>query len=87
MNHKHHQDCQKLLDRLNAYIDGDLETELCQQIEVHLDCCPDCSIILSTLEKTIELCQQDSQNTQLPDDVRQRLYQCLDLELYADQQR
>ena len=47
-------DCKKMLQELNLYIDGELENELCQQLEVHLKGCDQCRIVLDTTTKTIE---------------------------------
>lgn len=70
-----HEDahCQQLLARLNDYIDGDLDSDLCRLLEAHLDSCSNCTIVLNTLEKTIELCKLEGEKTTLPDETRQRL--------------
>ena len=80
---KKHENCQTMLAYLSDYVDGELNKELCSQLETHLADCPDCSIVIDTLKKTIYLYQKNSNNTdQVPDDVRERLYKCLNLEMF-----
>jgi len=78
---KEHENCQTMLTFLSDFVDGDLDQDLCLQIETHLSECPDCAIVVDTLKKTIYLYQSNSKNTvQVPDDVRERLFKCLNLE-------
>jgi anti-sigma factor (TIGR02949 family) len=80
---KKHENCQTMLAYLSDYVDGELNKELCSQLETHLADCPDCSIVIDTLKKTIYLYQKNSNNTDhVPDDVRERLYKCLNLEMF-----
>ena len=54
------------------YIDGELEKDLCQQLESHLKDCDQCRIVLDTTKKTIEI-YRDQTPMDLPEDVRSRL--------------
>ncbi len=81
MSHQHKADCQQILTNLSAYIDGELDEALCQQIKTHLETCQDCRIVIDTLRKTIDICQKDGEKTTLPQDVRTRLLAHLDLEV------
>lgn len=83
MNDKHDLSCQIIMDNLGDYLDGDLEPELCADIEKHIDTCQDCQIVINTLKKTIHLYQVTARDTILPPDMRRRLYAKLDLEDYA----
>jgi anti-sigma factor (TIGR02949 family) len=80
MSHKHHFDCEDTLQNLNAYIDGELDHAMCDEIEEHIQHCPNCQVIVNTLRKTIEIYQADGRDTHLPEDVRNRLYACFDLD-------
>jgi len=64
MMHQHNTDCKMILNNLSAYIDGELDEDLCQQI----------------VKKTIDIYQKDGEKTTLPPDVRTRLFACLALE-------
>jgi anti-sigma factor (TIGR02949 family) len=78
--------CRELLSSLSEFIDGALETELCAQIESHLAECENCRIVVDSLRKTITLYQQTSQEPDLPEDVRLRLFKRLDLEDFFHKQ-
>jgi len=83
MKHEHNLGCQDILKNLNAYIDGELDAAMCNQVEAHIEACPDCQIVVNTLKKTIQLYQVDSQDTALPPEARKRLFACLDLDDYV----
>jgi anti-sigma factor (TIGR02949 family) len=71
--------CQSLLNSLSEYVDGTLRDELCRQIENHLSECEDCRVVVDTLKKTIYLYHTTSR-TDMPPEVRERLFRRLDLE-------
>ncbi len=71
-------ECGRMLSALSDYIDGELEQELCAQIEAHMADCPDCKLMVDTLRKTLVLYRQQGQ-VEVPLDVKQRLYKVLDL--------
>ncbi len=79
MNKHSHSDCQEIIKRINAYIDGELDSSQCAQLEAHIDACTDCQIVFNTLKKTIQLCQGDREQISLPPEVRQRLLDSLGL--------
>jgi anti-sigma factor (TIGR02949 family) len=85
MKHEHGFDCKDTIQNLNAFIDGELDAILCEEIEEHLQDCPNCQVVVNTLKKTIQIYQSDSRITQLPKDVRERLYACFDLDDDAKQ--
>jgi len=73
--------CHERMRYINEYIDGDIDEDLCQEIERHLDHCPDCQIIVDTLTRTVKLYRNLAQtHIDLPMDVEERLMQCLNLE-------
>ncbi|HKZ43551.1 MAG TPA: anti-sigma factor [Anaerolineales bacterium] len=81
-----HENCQSMLLLLSDFIDGELNSEFCEAIEDHLAECPDCSIVVDTLKRTISLYKESSiKPVRVPEDVRERLYKCLDLEEFIDQ--
>ena len=78
--HIHSLHCKQLLGNLSDYIDGTIQAELCAEIEKHLKECKNCRIVVDTLRKTIELYEiSDLKDQALPADVRDRLFQKLDL--------
>ncbi len=81
-----HMACEDILNKLNDYIDGELNPLLCEKINAHIESCPDCQVVVNTLKKTIHLYQNDRENTTLPAEARKRLYACLDLDDYLEKQ-
>jgi predicted anti-sigma-YlaC factor YlaD len=77
--HVHTQQCRQLLGSLSDYIDGELQAELCAQIEEHMKDCDNCRIVVNTLRKTVELYEQANPSAELPTDVRERLFVKLEL--------
>ena len=79
-----HEDCRQLLNSLSDYIDGDLQQELCDEIELHMKDCDNCRIVVDTLSKTISLYQTSSEPAVVPEGVRQRLFHRLDLDEFLN---
>jgi len=79
-----HEECRKLLNSLSDYVDGDLQQELCDEIELHMKDCENCRIVIDTLSKTISLYQTSPESTVVPDEVRQRLFHRLDLDEFLN---
>lgn len=71
--------CKSLLSSLSDYVDGSAQEEICRRLEDHLSDCEDCRVVVDTLKKTIYLYHADT-STNLPGDVRERLFQRLDLD-------
>lgn len=80
--HQHDAKCSNLLGNLSDYIDGDLQSELCVQIEEHMKTCENCRVVVNTLKKTVELYEKCSENAELPGDVKERLFAKLELDDY-----
>ena len=71
-------DCRHLLGDLSDYLDGQASTELCAEIERHLEDCANCRVVIDTLRQTIRL-YRDLPGPALPPAARARLYHSLDL--------
>ena len=74
-----HQNCESLLGSLSEYIDGELNPELCQEIEKHLEGCENCRIVVDTLRKTI-LLYRDYGVAPMPAQAHARLVRALKLQ-------
>ncbi len=80
--HVHSPQCKQMLGSLSEYIDGELQAELCAQLEEHIKDCDNCRIVVDTLKKTVELYEHANPTAALPHDVRERLFLKLELEGY-----
>ncbi len=74
------EECKHLVESLSDYIDGTLSEALCAELEKHLCECQDCRVVVDTTRKTIELYQAQELESELPKDVRARLFYRLDLQ-------
>ena len=79
MSHEHGE-CRKLLGSLSDFVDGDLEAQICAEIERHLVDCDNCRIVVDSLRKTVYLYKTTTEPAAVPEDVRERLFRCLDLD-------
>ena len=79
IDHSHPSQCEQWLGSLSDYIDGELQAQLCAEIEEHLKDCNNCRIVVNTLRKTVELYEKTTDQAELPDSVRERLFLKLDL--------
>ncbi len=76
-----HENCRHLLGALSDYVDGEAEAAICAEIERHLAGCDNCRVVVDTLKKTVYLYHDVATETpDLPAEVRQRLYQRLNLD-------
>lgn len=49
------QPCQALCAQLSGYLDGEVAAEVCAAIDAHLATCPDCRVVVNTLDRTVRL--------------------------------
>jgi anti-sigma factor RsiW len=75
-----HDKCRQLLGTLSEYVDGELNEDLCQVLEEHIEDCEDCRIVVDTLRKTVNIYHMTAETEILPDEIRQRLFKSLSLE-------
>ena len=73
------KNCKSLLSSLSDYVDGTAEEAICRELEHHLADCENCRIVVDTLEKTVYLYRANVE-TDLPVDVRKRLFKHLKLD-------
>ena len=66
--------CRQVVDKISEYLDGELDPELVQELERHLEHCEDCRIVVDTTHKTVEIFYR-TEPAALPEDVRERLNQ------------
>jgi len=77
-------ECHALVSDLSEYVEGCLSSDLCAELERHLQGCENCRIVINTLRKTIELYHHDSSTPEeLPAELRERLLARLDLHDYT----
>ncbi len=85
VDHEITEVCRGLKDKLSAYLDGELESALCAEIEQHLKGCKNCQVVVDTLNKTITL-YRDYGQEEVPPQAHERLTHVLHLEMLKKQQ-
>lgn len=78
-NHDHEK-CARYLSEISDYIDGDLDLRLCKELEEHMAGCTNCTVVVNTLRRTIELYQGEDTAEELPPDAKKRLFKRLSLD-------
>ena len=68
--------CKRYFEKISEYLDGELDTAACLEIEVHLKECPECRRCVDSLKKTIDLCRETAQE-KVPSEMRARLKSAL----------
>ncbi len=80
MPHQSSSLCKMLLSYISEYIDGELEAQLCVEIEKHLAECEDCRVLVDTTHKTVMLYQRYYRHSaiNLPPETNARLWEALE---------
>lgn len=58
--------CTQIEEWLMDFCSGELSAEYCQQIRVHLECCPPCLTLVESYQVTIKVGRQLPQRTMPP---------------------
>jgi anti-sigma factor RsiW len=77
------EECKKDFERISEYLDGELNDDICREMENHLRHCPECRKCVDSLRKSIELCKKAAEEEITPDmrgRLRAALRDCFDLE-------
>jgi anti-sigma factor (TIGR02949 family) len=80
MKTEHDLECKDLLGNLSNFIDGELDDGMCAELKRHMAGCENCRVVFDTTTRTIYLYQTSVNETELPADVRGRLFNTLHLE-------
>jgi hypothetical protein len=69
--------CEQVVRRISDYVDRDLDDALLVPLEQHVSHCNNCRVVLDTTREVIVLCREIGQDTVIPRDRNQNLYQRL----------
>lgn len=75
--------CKGVITRISSYIDGELETTIVAEIELHLKECSDCATLVRQTKLVIHL-YHDSDLEDFPVDVQARLHETLRRKIRRD---
>jgi len=71
-----HQKCLEMFAMLTDYIDGELDTPICKEIEAHAQACDQCRVCLETLKRTVDLCKH-TKNHPVPEHLSRKLQELI----------
>jgi anti-sigma factor RsiW len=64
--------CRDYIEGLSDYLDGELDPDLCSEIERHVGQCDNCRIMVDSLRQTVRLCR-DGRSEKLPPELEHKL--------------
>lgn len=64
--------CREYIKDLNDYLDGEIEPELCEEIEKHIGECRNCRLMVDSMLKTVTLVREGKAE-KLPASLEQQL--------------
>ena len=68
--------CEELLQMLNEYVDGTVDSAVCEEFERHMAGCDPCQVVVDNIRKTITL-YRAGQPYELPVKFREQLHAAL----------
>jgi hypothetical protein len=68
--------CEEMLALLNEYVDGTINSSICDEFEKHMAGCNPCQIVVDNIRQTITL-YKNGQPVELPAECRDRLHAVL----------
>ena len=64
--------CLDYISELNDYLDGEIDPNLCAEIEEHIGKCENCRIMVDSLKQTVKLCREGKE-VELPKQLEDKL--------------
>lgn len=52
-----HKSCLEMFEKLSEYLDNELDSMTCEDIERHAAACISCKVCMETLKRTVDLCK------------------------------
>lgn len=68
--------CDELLNAMNEYVDGPIDSAVCEQFARHLSGCNPCQVVVDNIRQTIRL-YRDGQPYEIADAFDARLHSAL----------
>lgn len=80
MAHDKHEasHCLEMFERLSEYIDGELDSVTCEDLERHAEDCIPCKICLMTLKRTVKLCKGVDGDVPVPETLSAKMKALID---------
>ncbi len=69
--------CKDVVENIMGYIDAELDHKTLEELEKHLDECPECKAFVRTYKKMLELTGKLRERTFVTPEIRERLKELL----------
>ncbi len=69
--------CKDVVENIMGYIDAELDDKTLEELEKHLEECPECKAFVRTYKKMLELSGKLRERTFVTPEIRQRLKELL----------
>ena len=69
--------CKDVVENIIGYIEAELDDKTLEELEKHLDECPECQVFVRTYRKMLELTGKLRERTFVTPEIRQRLKELL----------
>jgi anti-sigma factor RsiW len=69
--------CKDVVENIMGYIDAELDDRTLEELEKHLDECPECKAFVRTYKKMLELSGKLRERTFVTPEIRERLKELL----------
>ncbi|MBC8322090.1 MAG: hypothetical protein H8E70_00810 [Candidatus Marinimicrobia bacterium] len=79
MKHIHKKE-DEIIQLVHKQLGENVDAQIIKEVELHMKECPDCHIYVDSVKQTIDLIKNIDVNSDLPQDVENRLYKSLELE-------
>ena len=73
--------CKDVVENIIGYIEAELDDKTLEELEKHLEECPECQAFVRTYKKMLELTGKLRERTFVPPEIRQRLKELLQSKL------
>lgn len=74
--------CKDFLSELNEYLDETADPELRQQLEQHVNECPNCWVVVDTTKRTLQI-YKSTEPQEIPERVHRKLTEALERRIAA----
>ena len=80
-------DLEELFELLSDYIDKELESDICSEIDELINEDLYCNSLFNTFNKTLDLCREfESEEIEVPEEVHIKLYEYLRIEISKEEE-
>ncbi len=70
----------KVFDEVCDFLGGDLDSPVCKEIKAHLESCPECSVYVDSIKRTVHLYKENDECLEAPEECKEKILKNILLE-------